>query len=57
MGESKAKQKGKRQKFALIHPNAAGIDIGSQFHVVAVPSDRDNRPVRTFKTFTGQVSG
>ena len=55
MGESKAKQKGKRQQFSLINPNAAGIDIGSQFHVVAVPSDRDNKPVRTFKTFTGQL--
>ena len=39
----------------LINPNAAGIDIGSQFHFVAVASDREKEPVRTFKTFTGQL--
>src|SRR5258708_3919714 len=35
-----------------IHPNAAGIDIGSRFHVVAVPRERDERTVRTFQTFS-----
>ncbi len=38
-----------------IHPNAAGIDIGSRFHVVAVPLDRTEEPVRTFKSFTGDL--
>ena len=56
MGEKKTRKKGKgQQHFSLINPNAAGIDIGSQFHVVAVPPDRDARPVRTFKTFTGDL--
>lgn len=34
------------------HPNAAGIDIGSETHYVAVPEDRDSKPVRTFGCFT-----
>src|SRR3954470_10418622 len=35
-----------------IHPNAAGIDIGADEIVVAVPPDRDPEPVRIFRTFT-----
>ena len=30
----------------LTPPNAAGIDIGSAAHFVAVPPDRDDQPVR-----------
>ena len=37
---------------SLIHPNAAGIDIGSASHFVAVPPDRDDEPVREFSSFT-----
>lgn len=36
----------------LTHPNAAGIDIGSASHYVAVPPDRDAEPVREFASFT-----
>jgi transposase len=44
----------KRQldELACIHPNAAGLDIGSEEIVVAVPPDRDPQPVRAFPTFT-----
>lgn len=35
-----------------VHPNAAGIDIGADEIVVAVPADRDPQPVRAFRTFT-----
>lgn len=35
-----------------IHPHAAGIDIGSEEHYVAVPEDRDERPVRVFGCLT-----
>lgn len=35
-----------------INPNAAGIDCGATTHVVAVPPDRDDEPVRSFRTFT-----
>jgi transposase len=36
----------------VAHPNAAGIDVGSASHFVAVPADRDERPVREFASFT-----
>ena len=36
----------------LAFPNAAGIDIGSASHFVAVPPDRDEEPVREFRSFT-----
>lgn len=36
----------------LIHPHAAGMDIGADEIVVAVPPDRDPQPVRVFHTFT-----
>ncbi len=35
-----------------IFSNAAGIDIGADEIVVAVPPDRDAQPVRVFRTFT-----
>jgi len=44
-----------RDKLQVVHPNAAAIDIGSRFHVVAIPSDRDPQPVRRFDTFTGDL--
>jgi transposase len=47
--------KSKSDPFAGLPPlnlNAAGIDIGSREHYVAVPSDRDSKPVQTFKSFT-----
>src|SRR5713226_477338 len=39
----------------VVHPNAAGIDVGSEAHVVAVPGDRDAEPVRTFGVFTADL--
>ncbi|KQV96721.1 IS110 family transposase [Pelomonas sp. Root1237] len=41
---------------SLTHPNAAGIDIGSASHFVAVPPDRDDQPVREFKSFTAELA-
>jgi transposase len=40
------------QGLPVIHPDTAGIDIGATALYVAVPSDRDTKPVRTFGTFT-----
>lgn len=40
---------------SVIHPNAAGIDIGSQFHVVAVRGDKAKESVRTFQSFTSDL--
>jgi transposase len=42
-------------RLSTVHPDAAGIDIGSTFHVVAVPSDRDDQPVRTVRTFSSDL--
>src|SRR3954447_5049339 len=39
----------------VLHPNAAGIDIGNAAHYVAVPQDRDTEPVRRFGCFTQDV--
>jgi transposase len=36
----------------VVHPHAAGIDIGAQFHVVAVAATCDPEPVRSFRSFT-----
>src|SRR5262249_61600658 len=38
-----------------VHLNAAGIDIGSAEHYVAVPADRDPQPVRRFACFTADL--
>lgn len=43
------------ERLSTINPAAAGIDVGATFHVVAVPGDRDDRPVRTFRTFSGDL--
>jgi transposase len=40
---------------SIINPDAAGIDIGSEQILVAVPADRDAQPVRTFATFTADL--
>ena len=44
-----------QQALSLTHPNAAGIDIGSASHFVAVPPDRDEEPVREFPSFTADL--
>jgi transposase len=54
--KKQSKRKGSGTKdFPVVHSCAAGIDIGSQFHVVAVPPGRDTQPVRTFRSFTGDL--
>lgn len=39
----------------VVHPDAAGIDVGSQEHWVAISPERDEQPVRCFPCFTGDV--
>ncbi len=41
--------------FPVVHRRAAGVDIGSRFHVVAVPAECDPEPVRSFDSFTGSL--
>jgi transposase len=45
----------RQSKFNIIHPRAAGIDVGSTFHVVAVPLDLSPEPVQAFQSFTGDL--
>lgn len=39
----------------VVHPHAAGIDIGARFHVAAVGPGRMAEPVRTFASFTHEL--
>src|SRR5580700_1351931 len=39
----------------VVHPDAAGIDIGNESHYVAVPPSRDNQPVRRFGCTTAEL--
>ena len=49
----RSKRRTREQTFLeRVHLNAAGIDIGSGSHWVAVPPDRDEQPVREFRSFT-----
>jgi len=55
------KQKGSVQKkvdwkaLEIVHPDAAGIDVGGSEHWVAVSPDRDPEPVRRFGCFTADL--
>jgi transposase len=51
MSKSKTKPTG----LPIINEFAAGIDIGSRFHVVAVGSELCDEPVRTFQAFTSDL--
>jgi transposase len=58
MRRKKSKASSKKvnlQSLPVIQPDAAGIDVGAKEHVVAVPCDRDERPVRTFQAFTPEL--
>src|ERR1700747_2473427 len=45
----------RRSQLRITNPDAAGIDIGSQVHYVAVPEERTERAVRSFGTYTAQL--
>src|SRR5436309_2308929 len=52
--------KGKKTKptpegLPLVHPHAAGIDVGAEEHWVCVPADRDSQPIQTLRAFTCDV--
>ena len=48
-------RKGNPTGLPVIHERAAGIDIGSRFHVVAVGADLCEEPVQTFQAFTSDL--
>lgn len=39
----------------IVHPNAAGIDVGNESHFAAVPPGRDPRPVQEFGSWTADL--
>lgn len=45
----------RRPHMRVLFPNAAGIDVGSAEHWVAVPTDRDPQPVRRFEAFMADL--
>lgn len=57
MKRRKVKQKTVEiSSFPALNPNAAGVDIGSSEHWVAVPEDRDENPTRPFGCFTEDLN-
>lgn len=55
MAEKKRKRGKSSGQLSTINEHAAGLDVGSTFHVVAVRSDQDDEPVRTFRSFSGDL--
>src|ERR1700738_5128433 len=56
-GSHSPQGKGNRRgsKLTSTNPDAAGIDIGSQIHYVAVPEGRAEVSVRSFGAYTAQL--
>jgi transposase len=52
---SQMKKSGTSRNLSPVHSAAAAIDIGATMHVAAVGPDRNEQPVRTFRTFTGDL--
>jgi transposase len=52
----KTKSEATRSGMAMIHQNAAAIDIGATMHMAAVGADRASDPVRSFGTFTADLN-
>ena len=55
-GQAQQRARHEQEILRQIHLNAAGIDIGSASHWVAVPDDRDDQPVREFTSFTHDLT-
>src|SRR5260221_12981964 len=51
----KGKSKAGKHVLERINLNAAGIDIGANFHLVAIPEDRAEENVRKFGPFTSDL--
>ena len=46
----------RKRELTVMFPNAAGIDVGSASHYVAVPPDRCEQPVREFQSVTPDLT-
>jgi hypothetical protein len=52
MAHKGKKTKPTPEELPLVHPHAAGIDVGAEEHWVCVPADRDVEPIQKFSAFT-----
>jgi transposase len=50
-----SRKRRRQARLSAVNAHAAGIDVGAEFHVVAVPPECDDAPVRTFQSFTGDL--
>jgi len=48
-------QKLEAADLTIVHPDAAGIDVGNESHFVAVPAGRDAQPVQEFGSWTADL--
>jgi transposase len=53
--ETMRKMQSEEISLEVVHPDAAGIDIGNESHYVAVPPSRDSQPVRRFGCTTAEL--
>jgi len=44
-----------KSELSVVNPNAAGIDLGADYHWVSVPEGRDSLSVRRFACFTADL--
>src|SRR6202140_2205500 len=42
-------------RMQIVHPDAAGIDVGNQSHFVALPAGRQAQPVQEFGSWTADL--
>jgi transposase len=56
MASKKKTTKKKTPPLVPLNRRAAGIDVGSTFHVAAVPAELDAEPVRSFRSFTADLN-
>jgi hypothetical protein len=50
------KSKRRCDELPVLHPDAAGIDVGASELYVAVSADRDPQAIRKFPTFTRDLN-
>jgi transposase len=48
-------QRRSRARLKVVSLGSAGIDIGSRFHIVAIPAELDDEPDRKFSSFTSDL--
>ena len=56
MAKKSKRSKRRCEELPILHPDAAGIDVGASELFVAVSADRDPQPVRSFPTFTRDLN-